>query len=140
MILNGIGFVTDANTPSSLSYTMKGKTYSLLTDFTLLNLSAEEDGFQWLTISPQSMVLDEIVTVTTNFPNGVSIYMTGFTQPSSSTNVSYVGFTGDKTITNSNLRVSALGASVAPEPGTLALALTGGCALVGMFISRRRTA
>jgi hypothetical protein len=30
------------------------------------------------------------------------------------------------------------GANVAPEPGTLALALTGGCALVGMYIRRRR--
>ena len=33
---------------------------------------------------------------------------------------------------------SSLGANVAPEPGTLALALTGGCALVGMYIRRRR--
>jgi hypothetical protein len=33
---------------------------------------------------------------------------------------------------------SSLGASVAPEPGTLALALTGGCALIGMYIRRRR--
>ena len=140
MILNGIGFVTDGNTPSSLSYTMKGKTYSLLTDFTLPNLSAEENGFQWLTISPQSMVLDEIVTVTTTFPNGVSLVMTNFTQPSSSTNVSYEGFTGDKTITNSNLRVSAPISNVAPEPCTLALALTGGCALIGMNIRRRKTA
>ena len=32
------------------------------------------------------------------------------------------------------------GANIAPEPGTLALALTGGCALVGMFIRRRKTA
>ena len=30
------------------------------------------------------------------------------------------------------------GSSIAPEPGTLALALTGGCALVGMYIRRRR--
>ena len=32
------------------------------------------------------------------------------------------------------------GQSVAPEPGTLALTLTGGCALVGMCIRRRKTA
>jgi hypothetical protein len=31
------------------------------------------------------------------------------------------------------------GSNVAPEPGTLALALTGGCALIGMCIRRRRT-
>jgi hypothetical protein len=35
---------------------------------------------------------------------------------------------------------SSLGANVAPEPGTLALALTGGCALIGMFIRRRKAA
>ena len=32
------------------------------------------------------------------------------------------------------------GSNVAPEPGTLALALTGGCALVGIFIRRRKAA
>ena len=32
------------------------------------------------------------------------------------------------------------GSNVAPEPGTLALALTGGCALLGMYIRRRRAA
>ena len=35
---------------------------------------------------------------------------------------------------------SSLGANVAPEPGTLALALTGGCALLEMFIRRRKAA
>lgn len=33
---------------------------------------------------------------------------------------------------------SSLGGNVAPEPGTLALSLTSGCALVGMVIRRRR--
>ena len=32
------------------------------------------------------------------------------------------------------------GGNVAPEPGSLALALTGGCALVGVVIRRRKTA
>jgi hypothetical protein len=35
---------------------------------------------------------------------------------------------------------TSLGSSVAPEPGTLALALTGGCALVGFCIRRRKAA
>jgi hypothetical protein len=41
---------------------------------------------------------------------------------------------------NMNLGVKSFsaGQSVAPEPGTLALALTGGCALIGMYIRRRR--
>ena len=33
---------------------------------------------------------------------------------------------------------SSLGGNVAPEPGTLALALTGGCALLGLCVRRRR--
>jgi hypothetical protein len=123
MILNSIGFVTDGNTPSSLSYTMKGKTYNV-TDFNFPNLSEEENGFRWLTISPASMVAEEIITVTTEFYGDQGLLWTGFTQPSSSTNISYEGFAGDKTITNSNLRVSNPGINVAPEPGTLALALT----------------
>ncbi len=148
MILNSIGFVTDGQTPVSLSYTLKGNQYKLGNHFTLLNLSAEENGFRWLTISPQSMVLNEIVTVTTEFSAvGYSSasryrYCTG---PNPNTNVVFLGFDapddGNYTdLTNSNLRVSALGANVAPEPGTLALALTGGCALLGMYIRRRRAA
>ncbi len=39
-----------------------------------------------------------------------------------------------------NLRVTALGGSVAPEPGSFALALTGGAALLGICIRRRRNA
>jgi len=41
-----------------------------------------------------------------------------------------------------NLRVTALdpGSNVAPEPGTFALALTGGGALIGICIRRRRNA
>ena len=35
---------------------------------------------------------------------------------------------------------SSLGASVAPEPDTLALTFTGGCALIGLYIRRRKAA
>jgi hypothetical protein len=157
MILNSIGFYTNGLTPSSLSYTLKGTTHTV-TDFSVPNLSAEENGFRWLTISPQSMVNNESVTVSTtgptidtSFPPFPPTYTTQtaifdtFTVNASAT-VSYVGLeTGgnnlsDPNYSNSNLRVSALGASVAPEPGTLALALTGGCALVGMVIRRRKAA
>ena len=41
---------------------------------------------------------------------------------------------------NSNIRVSNPGSNVAPEPGSFALALTGGAALLGMCIRRRRDA
>jgi hypothetical protein len=64
-------------------------------------------------------------------------------------NVTYIGNSkhpGDPTrFTNSNIRVynpgsTVPGASVAPEPGTFALALTGGAALIGVCIRRRRNA
>ena len=69
--------------------------------------------------------------------------------PNVTSNVTYVGNSnhpGDPTrFTNSNIRVynpgsTVPGASVAPEPGTFALALTGGAALIGVCIRRRRNA
>ncbi len=64
-------------------------------------------------------------------------------------NVSYLGgnpdFGNAGRFYNSNLRVynpgsTVPGASVAPEPGTFALALTGCAALIGVCIRRRRNA
>ena len=65
-------------------------------------------------------------------------------------NVSYLGNVssgnGLRTdFTNSNIRVynpgsTVPGASVAPEPGSFALALTGGAALIGICVRRRRNA
>jgi hypothetical protein len=147
MILNSIGFYTNGRTPTYLSYTIRG-TRSDVTDFSVPNLSAEENGFRWLTISPQSMLNNETVTVSTRGPlayddenvyNDTRLYWQFDVNPSAK--VSYDGIDQFGTIytnrTNSNLRVSIPGTNVAPEPGTLALALTGGCALVGMCIRRR---
>jgi hypothetical protein len=39
-----------------------------------------------------------------------------------------------------NIKVTNPGSNVAPEPGTFALALTGGAALIGVCIRRRRNA
>ena len=144
MILNSIGFVTNGKTPVSLSYTIKGTTYNV-TDFSVPNLSTDENGFRWLTISPQSMVADDIVTVSTEFSGPWSYVRASVTQPSLSTKVSYQGFADPyfgtyATLTNSNLRVSNPGSNVAPEPGSIALLLTGGGALAGIALRRRRNA
>ena len=146
MILNSIGIYTNGRTPQSLSYSIKGTPY-YVTNFNDPNWSAEENGFRWLTISPKSMLNNETVTVSTLVYDGsggptleTRLYEGFDVNPSAK--VSYDGIdqfgTTYKNRTNSNLRVSALGASVAPEPGTLALALTGGFALVGICIRRRR--
>ena len=153
MILNSIGFYTNGTTPQSLSYSVKGTTYNV-TNFSDPNLGAVVNGFRWLTISPESMLSNEIVTVTTLGslgkvgPNNViqtQIYQS-FTV-NSSANVSYVGMEYINvvavklpTYSNSNLRVSSPTSNVAPEPGTFALALTGGAALLGICIRRRRNA
>ena len=69
--------------------------------------------------------------------------------PNANSNVTYFGndkHPGDPTrFTNSNIRVynpgsTVPGASVAPEPGSFALALTGGAALIGICVRRRRNA
>ena len=146
MILNSIGFVTNGKTPESLSYTIKGTNYNV----SVASLSNEENGFRWLTISPQSLVENDEVTVSTKFRNEISLpisYVRGnVTQPSSSKKVSYMGFYDQDNelnysdFTNSNLRVSNPGSNVAPEPGSFALALTGGAALIGICVRRRRNA
>jgi hypothetical protein len=146
MILNSIGFVTNGKTPESLSYTIKGTNYNV----SVASLSNEENGFRWLTISPQSLVANDEVTVSTKFRNEISLpisYVRGnVTQPSPSKNVSYIRFDDLENensyldFTNSNLRVSNPGSNVAPEPGSFALALTGGAALIGICVRRRRNA
>jgi hypothetical protein len=152
MILNSIGFYTNGTTPQSLSYSVKGTTYNV-TNFSDPNLAAEENGFRWLTISPQSMLNNDIVTVSTLGPSVVDpvhnipdIITEVIDQVSvnSSSNVSYVGLASGSnnyaTYSNSNLRVSSPTSNVAPEPGSFALALTGGAALLGICIRRRRNA
>ena len=158
MILNSIGFYTNGTTPQSLSYSVKGTTYNV-TNFSDPNLGAEENGFRWLTISPQSMLNNEYVTVSTLGPSitildppfaprvEIRTEAYGNVNVNSSANVSYNGmefFNGDTfklpTYSNSNLRVSNPSSNVAPEPGSFALALTGGAALIGICIRRRRNA
>ena len=152
MILNSIGFYTNGTTPQSLSYSVKGTTYNV-TNFSDPNLGAEENGFRWLTISPQSMLNNELVTVSTLGPSVPGGWGPNSTEAynnvsvNSSANVSYVGMEYINvvavklpTYSNSNLRVSSPTSNVAPEPGTFALALTGGAALLGICIRRRRNA
>ena len=141
MILNSIGFFTLNNeTRSDWSYSLKGQTYQLGTHFSVSDLSDAENGVRWLNITPQSMVNNETVTVNSRF-----IASTGTTN--NSVNVAYQGFvyTDDGSQlhtdwTNSNIRVSNPGSNVAPEPGSFALALTGGAALLGICVRRRRNA
>jgi hypothetical protein len=145
MILNSIGFYTTNNTAyTNWSYSLKGQTYVYGTDFSLGDLSdvveSNGNGIRWLNITPQSMVNNDIVTVHSEVVAFGATMRPGV-------NVNYDGYVwGNDTPrfdwTNSNLRVSPSnpGSNVAPEPGSFALALTGGAALIGICIRRRRNA
>jgi hypothetical protein len=152
MILNSIGFYTNGETPQSLSYSINGASQSV----DLNSLSTEVSGFRWLTLSnPTTILQNQSVAVTTfgeyKIRGGVSTkYFSSFTVDRSS-NISSVTTTQQSgnafgapgsVSSNSNLRVSAYnpGSNVAPEPGTFALTLTGGGALLGICIRRRRNA
>ena len=143
MILNSIGFYTNGDTPQSISYSIDGASQSV----DLNSLSTEVSGFRWLTLSnPTTILQNQSVAVTTRGkkvgPRARTHYVSGFTVNASS-NVSSVTNTSPSGIrSNSNLRVSPSnpGSNVAPEPGTFALALTGGGALLGICIRRRRNA
>ena len=162
MILNSIGFVTtNADSPNAvptaLSYTLLGGS-AISVDVN--SLSAEENGVRWLTLaSPVTMNANAVVSVSTlgqytppssgifgTRPGSYSTYVKGFTSINSSVNVSVnhdiQPHNGYAVFSNSNLRVSPSnpGSNVAPEPGTFALALTGGGALLGIYIRRRRNA
>jgi hypothetical protein len=160
MILNSIGFCTNGSSPYALAYTIKGTTYNLGTDFFAGDLSVADNGIQWLNIAPQSMVNNDTVsvyTLTSRFQVGNPLQPTFIelaetrkvSGVNAGTNITYVGFASSAigneirtSITNSNLRVSPAnpGSNVAPEPGTFALALTGGGALMGICMRRRRIA
>ena len=138
MILNSIGFVT--GTSVQCAYSMNGGAYINATSLGPLAL-----GVQYLNLAtPITLNATDVVRVSTQRtggdPNFPALTLRGYTAVPGF-NITVVG--NDKSQgakTNSNLRVSALGASVAPEPGTLALALTGGCALLGMYVRRRKAA
>jgi hypothetical protein len=153
MILNSVGFYTRGNlsTYLTLSYSIDGVNQS----FERSNLVQGVDGISWLTLSnPVTILKDQVVVVTTKGRdisqsfNDVPTFLTDF-QIFASVNpnapVSYntsitQSFSNHSRFSNSNLRVSNPVSNVAPEPGTFALALTGGGALIGICIRRRRNA
>ena len=150
MVLNSIGFYTPGGSYEFLEYSLKGSTYRYGVDFFDNNLMSEND-FSWLTINPQAMVTNEVVTVYTKNETynsngqrtGTNTGLFKLFTVNPSAKVSYVGLVaspfGSQPLigwTNSNLRVS----NVAPEPGSFALALTGGATLLGICIRRRRNA
>jgi hypothetical protein len=142
MTLNSIDFRTTGLTGLGLSYQIGNDGYIPVTNSGV----ADSNGFQRFVLgSGLTMNNGTVVRVKTI---GATNYATSFENSlNSAANVTYGGMevVGSFTLgtqTNSNLRVSAYnpGSNVAPEPGTFALALTGGAALLGVCIRRRRNA
>ena len=143
MIVNSIGFYTGGTTSLALSWARNAGEF---TDVKSLTSSPDSDGFQWYALN-QSFGNTETLKLRTSFSSvvkyrtlnedngqnlGLNVLLTDFREPV--TNVNLDGGT------NSNIRVSNPGFNVAPEPGSFALALNGGAALIGICIRRRRNA
>jgi hypothetical protein len=151
MILNSIGFLSEGLALTTINYSFGS---DIPTPLLASQLEAvDANGLRWYTfVGGLPVNALSVLKVTTAgvyiAPDvemgGEGYYSTRFrrvlsTDPSS--NVTYNGMTGQGTSkTNSNLRVSSPTSNVAPEPGSFALALTGGAALLGICIRRRRNA
>jgi hypothetical protein len=161
MILNSIGFVSNSEALSTVSYTLNG---TLVTLNQGMLGDVDSNGLKWYTLANGGVSVSDstVLKVTTrgslnsfDFGDGLEqvykTYSIGVGSINNSSNVDYSGMTEidtnfghieDRgiTVTNSNLRVSNPGSNVAPEPGSFALALTGGAALAGIALRRRRNA
>jgi hypothetical protein len=152
MILKEIGFVTTNNTSGYFEYWIKGVKYKPF-EFNDSRLSGvDNNGIRWLLLpTPVALIANETVVVDTvrtlryiDDPAGeveetaVRFYNSVIPNVNVVTNGIYGS--GSDLLTNSNLRVSNPSSNVAPEPGSFALALTGGAALLGICIRRRRNA
>ena len=146
MILNSVGFVDPLNENLSMKYFINGAEQSYSN-----SVSSAVGGVRWLTLSsPITLQENDVLTVSTlgirvQPPQRLATNQTYLREFSSTNASSYVTFGGTNTSqgtgwSNSNLRVSNPSANVAPEPGSFALALTGGAALLGICIRRRRNA
>jgi hypothetical protein len=151
MILNSVGFYTNGDSYTSLAYSINGVNQV----FSMSALSLD-NGMAWLDLaSPLTMQANDVVRISTlgRYYSGSRIYetiVTGYQTFNTNANVTIIdGEMGkddfDQTSfgrTNGNLRVSPSNPSsnVAPEPGSIALLLTGGGALAGIALRRRRNA
>jgi hypothetical protein len=144
MILNSIGFATVGSINPKFSYELNGGGFTTVSSLG----QADANGFSWYQLGAgQSMQLNNTLKVRTERASPTGDYLSSIytvTGQNSAANVTYGGLdTGGSpnlTMTNSNIRVSNPGSNVAPEPGSFALALTGGAALLGICVRRRRNA
>jgi hypothetical protein len=140
MIVNSIGFYTGGATPAYLGWARNNGSFVDLTNASYTTL----DGFRWYTVN-ESFSNTNTLQVKTTFAAANNLRL--IQQQATGLNVSLTDFRDPLDVTpegeaqgatNSNIRVSNPGSNIAPEPGTFALALTGGAALAGVGLRRRR--
>ena len=161
MILNSIGFVVNNQSTNSspfgvFEYAIGNGTFINVPNNSV-SLAAAVNGVRWFDLaSPITMNTNDFVTVRTSgtYLNAAGNPQYGalkyFDSLDASANVTYAfRETSDGALrsgydsmdgSTSNIRVSNPTANVAPEPGSIALLLTGGGALAGIALRRRRNA
>jgi hypothetical protein len=150
LILTEVGFATKADVTPRFSYKINS---GELIPVTVSSTITDSYGVAWHTLlNPVQMNNGDIVSLLTydGGTSGAAMSQNGFTSWTSSN--SLVRFDGFRTsfassspfmgLSTGNLRVSPSNpsANVAPEPGSIALLLTGGGALAGIALRRRRNA
>lgn len=145
MILNSIAFATNGSSNLSLSYKVNGAISGL--GYIPVNTSSlgttDAKGFQWFNlVSGLTMQANDILYVQIDGGTTGIADQTGVVSGSNVTFLGTINVAGNSIggKTNSNIRVTNPGSNVAPEPGSFALALTGGAALIGICVRRRRNA
>lgn len=146
MILNSIGFVATNNTSGWFEYRLNRNVVKFF-NFNDQSLAPVANGIRWYTLpTPLTLTATDVVRLDTELTyNGQAAAVQVYSSVNPNVNVNvYTDYNrqGESTelLTNSNLRVSNPSANVAPEPGSFALALTGGATLIGICIRRRRNA
>lgn len=148
MILNSIDFgTTDSSlikfSNLTLSYQIGSGEYQTV-DNSLLG-AVDAKGYQRIYLGELNVAAGTDVKVRIQGNHNIAADYAA----NSASNVTYVGSNPDfgnaPRFYNSNLRVynpgsTVPGASVAPEPGSFALAVTGGATLIGICVRRRRNA
>ena len=152
MILNSVGFVASPGSGYNVKYILDGITNEVSVDSLT---AADALGMRYFNLAQPTSVNEtselQIFNANPTDPRGRGgvIWFGGDFDSETNLAVSGVFFEGvqmtdgnffDNSFTSGNIKVSNPGSNVAPEPGTFALALTGGVALVGICIRRRRSA
>ncbi len=149
MILNSVGFVASPGSGYNVKFILDGITNEVSVDSLT---AADALGMRYFNlVQPTSVNETSVLQIFNAAPSGTGgvIRFGGDFDFETNLAVSDVFFEGvqytnqdgfDDSFTSGNIKVSNPGSNVAPEPGTFALALTGGSALLGICIRRRRSA